>query len=67
MDGYFVGDFFGVEHDWNIVNSEKSFFLKEEIEELFKNFEVLDDIKNYRKKEKGIQWHRYEVIARKNE
>jgi len=66
MDGYFVGDFFGLEHEWNtIADSGKSFFLKEEVQALFRNFEILGGIKERKYFERETRWHRYEIIAKK--
>ncbi len=67
-NGYFVGNFLGKEDDWS-KDSNRTFVDKKEIEEIFKNFEIIYfQEKKYKKKTaagKIKSWHVYEVIARK--
>ena len=41
LNGYFVGNFFGVNDEWNVAGTRKSFFTKKQVEELFDNFEII--------------------------
>lgn len=69
-DGYFVGNFFGLNDSWSKIKEQMVFLSKEEVLELFNNsFEILE----FNEIEKdGItalgkmkHWHIYNVIARK--
>ena len=68
-NGYFVGNFFGINDEWNIENNKRTFLSKKEVIELFKDFEILE-IKEIEKDKttaegKMKHWHTFEIIARK--
>lgn len=68
-DGYFVGNFFGENDEWKITKEEMTFLTKEQIIELFSNFEIIE----FKEVEKdGItglgqmkHWHVFNGIAKK--
>lgn len=68
-NGYFVGNFFGNNDEWKKQEEEMTFLTKEQVIELFKNFEIID----FKEVEKdcfnglGIMKHRhiFNVIAKK--
>ncbi len=68
-NGYFVGNFFGKNDEWKKQEEEMTFLTKEQVIELFKNFEIID----FKEVEKdcfnglGIMKHRhiFNVIAKK--
>lgn len=68
-EGYFVGNFFGKKDTWS-SRTNMTFFNKEEVQELFSSFEMIDfseiekDSKTALGKEK--HWHIINVIAKKN-
>lgn len=68
-NGYFVGNFFGVNDEWNTENTDKTFLTKEEAIELFNDFEILkiQDIEKNRPTAEGQMkhWHSIEIIAQK--
>jgi len=68
-NGYFVGNFFGVNDEWNTENTDKTFLTKEEVIELFNDFEILKirDIEKNRPTAEGKMkhWHVIEIIAKK--
>ena len=39
--GYFIGNFFGVKDEWNAGNFQIIFFTKEQVLELFTDFEII--------------------------
>lgn len=67
-DGYFVGNFFGVNDTWT-NRTNMTFFAKEEVIKLFSSFEII----NFKEIEKdgrtalGAEkhWHLFNVIAKK--
>ena len=67
--GYFVGNFFGMNDSWNGVKTEMMFLSKEQVMELFKEFEIII----FREIEKDAltglgkmkHWHIFDVIAKK--
>ena len=68
-NGYFVGNFFGINDEWNTKNDKRTFLSKEEVMKLFNNFEILE-IKEIEKDKptaegKMKHWHTIEIIARK--
>lgn len=68
-NGYFVGNFFGLNDEWNTKNDRRTFFSKEEVIKLFSGFEILE-IKEMEKdkataKGQMKHWHIFEIIARK--
>jgi SAM-dependent methyltransferase len=68
-DGYFVGNFFGVNDEWRIIKANMTFLTKDEVLELFKDFEIIifkeieKDMKTGLDKMK--HWHIFSVIAKK--
>lgn len=68
-DGYFVGNFFGVNDEWKKTKKEMTFLTKEQVIELFKDFEIIE-FKEVEKDDftgmgKIKHWHIFNVIARK--
>ena len=67
--GYFVGNFFGLNDSWNGIKTEMVFLVKEQVMELFKDFEII----LFKEIEKDAltgfgnmkHWHIFDVIARK--
>ena len=67
-DGYFVGNFFGINDTW-ANRPNMTFFTKEEVIKLFSSFEII----NFKEAEKngrtalGVEkhWHVFNVIAKK--
>ena len=68
-DGYFVGNFFGINDEWKSTKEEMTFLTKEQVIELFKDFEIVE----FEEVEKDgatalgkmKHWHVFNVIARK--
>lgn len=68
-DGYFVGNFFGDKDEWKSTKEEMTFLTKEQVIELFKDFEIIE----FKEVEKdgftGLgkmkHWHIFNVIAKK--
>lgn len=67
-DGYFVGNFFGVNDTW-ANRPNMTFFIKEEVIELFSSFEIINfkEVEKNGKTALGIEkhWHVFNVIAKK--
>ena len=67
-DGYFVGNFFGVNDTW-ANRPNMTFFIKEEVIELFSSFEIINfkEIEKNGKTVLGVEkhWHVFNVIAKK--
>ena len=69
LDGYFVGNFFGINDSWVNNKSNMKFLKKEEVINLFEDFEII----NFKEVEKdgttGLNeikhWHVFIVVARK--
>lgn len=69
-NGYFVGNFFGLNDSWAKIKKEMVFLSKEQILDLFKNsFEIIyfNEIEKDGKTGLGKlkHWHVYNVIAKK--
>lgn len=68
--GYFVGNFFGEKDEWNNQSTNRTFLSKEEVIELFKEFEILKiqeiEINKPTAEGKMKHWHFIEVFAKKN-
>lgn len=69
IDGYFVGNFFGVNDSWKSIKEKMTFLEDKEVKELFNNFEI---VKFEEIEKDGItgmgktkHWHIYNVIAKK--
>ena len=68
-DGYFVGNFLGDKDEWKIAKEKMTFLTKDQVMELFRNFEIVD----FKEVEKdgltGLgkmkHWHIFNVIAKK--
>ena len=68
-DGYFVGNFFGNNDEWKSTKEEMTFLTKEQVIELFKDFEIIE-FKEIEKDDftglgKMKHWHIFNVIAKK--
>ena len=68
-DGYFVGNFFGNNDEWKNTKEEMTFLTKEQVIELFENFEIIE-FKEVKKDDftglgKMKHWHIFNVIAKK--
>lgn len=68
-NGYFVGNFFGKNDEWNTQKSSMTFFSRKTVEELFNNFEILKFEEEEKDAKTGLgimkHWHTYNIIARK--
>lgn len=68
-DGYFAGNFFGVNDTWNNTRPQITFLSKEDVLKMFEDFEILEfnELDEDEKTALGIQkhWHIFYVIARK--
>ena len=68
-NGYFVGNFFGKNDEWNNEKSNLTFLDEKEVEDLFNRFEILKFEEEERDAKTGLgvikHWHTYNIIARK--
>lgn len=68
-DGYFLGTFFGVNDSWASYKEKMKFFTKQEVYELFNQFEIIEFKEIEQDKKSAIgeykHWHIYAVIAKK--
>ena len=68
-DGYFVGNFFGINDEWKSTKEEMTFLTKEQVIELFKNFEIIEFKEVEKDGTTGLgkmkHWHIFNVIAKK--
>lgn len=68
-DGYFVGNFFGLNDSWVNIKEQMVFLSKEEVLELLKPFDIIkfEEIEKDGKTALGTEkhWHIYEIIAKK--
>lgn len=69
-NGYFVGDFFGLNDSWTKIKKEMTFLSKEQTLDLFKNsFEIIHFNEIEKDGKTGLgkmkHWHIYNVIAKK--
>ena len=69
-NGYFVGNFFGLNDSWAKIKKEMVFLSKEQISDLFKDFFEIIHFNEIEKNGKtGLRkmkhWHIYNVIAKK--
>ena len=68
-DGYFIGNFFGINDSWHMSKAEMKFLSKEQVIDLFSDFEILlfreveEDGKTGLGKMK--HWHVFHVISRR--
>ncbi len=70
-NGYFVGNFFGLNDSWKETKKEMVFLSKEQVFNLFKDeFEIIefDEIEKDAKTASGSMkhWHIYNIIAKRN-
>ena len=68
-NGFFVGNLFGVNDEWNTPEDKRTFLNKEQVIELFNDFEIID-LKEFEKDRptalgKMKHWHIFEIIAKK--
>lgn len=68
-DGYFVGNFFGSNDEWKRTKEEMTFLTKEQVTELFKDFEIVEFKEVEKDDFTGLgqmkHWHIFNVIAKK--
>ena len=68
-NGYFVGNFFGVKDSWNGIKADMVFFTKEQVMELFVDFEIIRFEEIEKDGLTGLgkmkHWHVFDVVARK--
>ena len=69
QEGYFVGNFFGINDSWNKAESNMTFFTKEQVLKLFDEFDIIkfkevekDDLTGLGKMK---HWHIFNVIAKR--
>lgn len=69
-DGYFVGNFFGINDTW-ANRPNMTFFTKEEVIRLFSSFEIIKfkEVEENGKTALGVEkhWHVFNVIAKKKQ
>ena len=69
-NGYFVGNFFGLNDSWTKIKKEMTFLSKEQTLDLFKNsFEIIHFNEIEKDGKTGLgkmkHWHIYNAIAKK--
>ena len=68
-EGYFVGNFFGTNDGWNGIKKEMIFLSREQIMELFNDFEIILFKETEKDALTGLgkmkHWHIFDVIAKK--
>lgn len=68
-EGYFVGNFFGTNDGWNGIKNEMIFLSREQIMELFNEFEIILFKETEKDALTGLgkmkHWHIFDVIAKK--
>lgn len=68
-EGYFVGNFFGTNDGWNGIKKEMIFLSREQIMELFNEFEIILFKETEKDALTGLgkmkHWHIFDVIAKK--
>ena len=68
-DGYFIGNFFGINDSWHMSKAEMKFLSKEQVIDLFSDFEILlfREVEEDGKTGLGRMkhWHVFHVIARR--
>ena len=68
-EGYFVGNFFGTNDGWNGIKKEMIFLSREQIMELFNEFEIILFKETEKDALTGLEkmkhWHIFDVIAKK--
>ena len=68
-DGYFVGNFFGKNDEWNTETGKMIFFNRKDVKELFNKFDIIKFEEEEKDAKTGLgimkHWHTYNIIARK--
>ena len=68
-EGYFIGNFFGLRDSWREFKTEMTFLSKEQVMNLFKDFEIIRFEEIEKDALTGLgkmkHWHIYDVIAKK--
>ena len=68
-NGYFVGNFFGIKDSWNKAESNMTFFTKEQVLNLFDEFDIIKFNEVEKEGLTGLEnmkhWHIFNVIAKK--
>lgn len=68
-DGYFVGNFLGDKDEWKIAKEKMTFLTKDQVMELFRDFEIVEFKEVERDGLTGLgkmkHWHIFNVIAKK--
>lgn len=68
-EGYFIGNFFGLNDSWNKIKPKMTFLSKGEVLDLFKNFEIISFEEKEWDGKTGLgimkHWHTYQVVAKK--
>ena len=68
-EGYFIGNFFGTNDGWNGIKKEMIFLSREQIMELFNEFEIILFKETEKNALTGLgkmkHWHIFDVIAKK--
>ena len=68
--GYFVGNFFGLKDSWFSIKKDMTFLSKEQVIDLFNDFEIIDFKEDERDGKTGLgkikHWHIFDIIAKKN-
>ena len=68
-EGYFVGNFFGVNDEWKKTKVEMTFLTKLQVIELFKGFKIIEFKEVEKDDFTGLgnmkHWHIFNVIAKK--
>lgn len=72
MNGYFVGNFFGLNDSWAKIKEQMVFLSKEQVLDLFKDsFEILEINEIEKDGKTGLgkikHWHIFNVIAQKKQ
>lgn len=69
LNGFFVGNFFGIKDEWNIESDKMTFLSMDNIIELFKNFDILELDEFEKDKPTALgklkHWHIFNIIAKK--
>lgn len=69
LDGYFVGNFFGLKDSWAEIKPRMVFLSKEQVLNLFEKFEIIQFEENEKDGKTGLgkikHWHTFDIIAKK--
>lgn len=67
--GYFVGNLFGVNDEWNGIKENMVFLTEDEVKKLFKKFEIVSLVEQNANGLTGLgghkHWHVFNVVAKK--